>query len=379
MKLQCTQENLNTALNLITHIASRNATLPILNNVLIQADDGRIKLSATNLELGITSVVRGKVEQGGAYTVQSRLLADYIALLPREKVSLELEGGTHDLLRVRCLNFSTKIKGLVAAEFPLIPTVDQRMRYSLPVAALREAISQVIFAVTPSETRPELAGVLLHFTDSSLTLAATDSYRLAERKITLPSLAAAGAQRIIVPARTLQELLRVLGAVRDLAELEAGPTVTVTVAENQILFAVGGVELTSRLIVGQYPDYRQIIPQDANSRVTVSTAELTKAVKTASLFARSGIYDVSLEFIPSSGEVVVSSANSQLGENVARLSASVSGAPGQIVLNYRYLLDGLSSMGTEDVEFAVVDAASPCVLRPHGHDGHLYLIMPIKQ
>ncbi len=379
MKLQCTQENLNTALGLVAHIASRNATLPILNNVLIQADDGRIKLSATNLELGITSVIRGKVEQEGAYTVQSRLLADYVALLPREKVSLELEGGTHDLLRVRCANFATKIKGLVATEFPLIPAVDQHTKYTLPLTALRDAIGQVIFAVTPSETRPELSGVLLHFADGTLTLAATDSYRLAERKIALPSPAVAGEQRLIVPARTLQELLRVLGAVRDLAEHEAGPTVTVAVAENQILFAVGGIELTSRLISGQYPDYRQIIPQDANSRVTVSTAELTKAVKTASLFARSGIYDISLEFIPSSGEVVVSSANSQLGENVARLSASVSGTPGAIVLNYRYLLDGLSSMGTDDVEFAVVDAASPCVLRPHGRDGHLYLIMPIKQ
>lgn len=379
MKLQCTQENLNTALGLVGHVASRNATLPILNNVLIQADGGRIILSATNLELGITSVIRGKVEQEGAYTVQSRLLADYVALLPREKVSLELEGGTHDLLRVRCANFATKIKGLIAAEFPLIPTVDQRTKHTLPLAALRDAISQVIFAVTPSETRPELAGALLHFTNGWLTLAATDSYRLAERKIALPGPAVAGEQRLIVPARTLQELLRVLGAVREGTELEVGPTVAVTVAENQILFAVGGVELTSRLIAGQYPDYRQIIPQDANSRVTVSTAELTKAVKTASLFARSGIYDINLEFIPSSGEVVVSSANSQLGENVARLSASVSGAPGAIVLNYRYLLDGLSSMGTEDVEFAVVDAASPCVLRPHGRDGHLYLIMPIKQ
>ena len=379
MKLQCTQENLNTALSLVAHIASRNATLPILNNVLIQADDGRIKLSATNLELGITSVIRGKVEQEGAYTVQSRLLADYVALLPREKVSLELEGGAHDLLRVRCAHFATKIKGLVAAEFPLIPVVDQRVKYTLPLAALRDAMSQVIFAVTPSETRPELAGVLLHFSGDTLTLAATDSYRLAERKVALPGPAVAGEQRLIVPARTLQELLRVLGAVREGAELEAGPTVTVTVAENQILFAVGGVELTSRLIAGQYPDYRQIIPQDANSRVTVSTAELTKAVKTASLFARSGIYDISLEFIPSSGEVVVSSANSQLGENVARLPASVSGTPGAIVLNYRYLLDGLASMGTDDVEFAVVDAASPCVLRPHGRDGHLYLIMPIKQ
>lgn len=379
MKLQCTQENLNAALSLVAHIASRNATLPILNNVLIQTEGSGIKLSATNLELGITAVVRGKVEGEGSYTVQSRLLADYVALLPRDKVTLELEGGSHDLLRVRCANFSTKVKGMAAAEFPLIPTVERRAVYHVEAPQLRSAVSQVIFAVTPSETRPELSGVLLHFADHQLTLAATDSYRLAERKIALSGPAVAGEQRVIVPARTLQELLRVLGAAREGVELEGDASVTIAIAENQILFSLAGVELTSRLIAGQYPDYRQIIPQDAKGMVTIATAELLKAVKTASLFARSGIYDISLELIPGSGEVVVSSANSQLGENVTRLSGSVSGLPGQIVLNYRYLLDGLSSMDASDIEFAMVDSASPCVLRPHGRSGHLYLIMPIKQ
>ncbi|MFA5022312.1 MAG: DNA polymerase III subunit beta [Patescibacteria group bacterium] len=383
MKISCTQENLNQGLFVVSHIASKNTALPILNNVLIQAQQNTIKLSATNLEIGVNCVIRGKVEQEGDFTVQSRLLADFVSLLPKERVDL-LVGPAENLdqvMEVKCKNHSTKIKGQPATDFPLIPQVGKKNLYVLNSQNFRQAINQVVFAVSISENRPEINGVLFNFTNGKLVLGATDSYRLAEKSIALDKNSKGTNQQVIIPTRTLQELQRILGSFKDPAAISEMENVEIYLAENQILFVFGNIELVSRLVEGQYPDYRQIIPAQSNTKATLNVSQFINAIKATSLFARSGIYDVSLQFLAKDKEVVVSANNNQLGENVSKvLVESISGEDNIIVVNYRYLLDGLQNINTDQVEISIIDGASPCVIKPVGKEAdYLYIIMPIKQ
>jgi DNA polymerase-3 subunit beta len=383
MKISCTQENLNQGLFVVSHVASKNTALPILNNVLVVAKENSIKLSATNLEMGISCEIRGKVEKEGEYTVQSRLLADYISSLPKERVDLTVteenkEGG--QILTINCKNHSTKIKGQPATDFPLIPQIDKKEPYLVGYHELKQAVSQVIFAVSQAETRPEINGVLFNFSGDKLILAATDSYRLAEKSIKLEKKSKGGEQKVIVPAKTLQELQRILGSFKDPAAISQIEEIKIFLAENQILFALDSIELISRLVEGQYPDYQQIIPQQSNTTAILETAEFIGVTKTSSLFTRSGIYDISLEFMTAKKELVISSANSQLGENVSSLGAQITGDQNNIIVNFRYLLDGLQNINHDQVQLNIIDSNNPCVIRPAKKDGdYLYIIMPIKQ
>ena len=182
MKITCTQENLNQGLGFVSHIASKNTSLPILSNVLIKAEKGSLSLTTTNLEMGINCLVRGKIDKDGSYTVSSKLFNDYVSLLPNQKIEIELKD---DFLEIKCEDQDTKIKGNSAEEFPLIPQVEKKNPYICKISDLLNALSQVIFAVSVSETRPEISGIYFNFSDNVLTLTATDSYRLAEKKIKL--------------------------------------------------------------------------------------------------------------------------------------------------------------------------------------------------
>ncbi len=375
MKIFSLQENLKQGLALVGHVAGRNVNLPILNNVLIKAEEGKIRLVATNLEIGIVSTVRGKIENNGSFTVNSKIISDCINLLPNKKVGLEHKGG--DLL-IDCENYQAKAKGQSAEEFPLIPEVDKGACFSAQADEVKKAISQVIFATAASETRLELSGVLFAFAGNNLTVAATDSYRLAEKKIQIKSNSEED-KKIIVPAKTLQELLRVL-SVNLGDEVEGGgKEIKFYTSDNQILFTYGSTELVSRLIEGQYPDYQQIIPTNSKTKISIDRQELIRAVKMASLFSKAGINDVNLDFPSGKNQVVVSSVSGQTGENITKLAARVAGDDNSIVVNYRYLLEGLSNIESETIKIEVIDGNTPCVVKPEQPDGYLYIIMPIKQ
>ncbi len=391
MKLSCLQENLNQGLFVVSHVASKSSNLPILNNVLLKAEEGVLKLLATNLEMGVTCLVRGKIETEGEFTVQSKLFSDYVALLPNERVDVELKDQN---LEIKCQKLKTKIRGQGAADFPLIPPIEKKAPLVLSGQEFVRAVNQVIFSVSENEARPEISGVLLVFGKDNLTLAATDSYRLAEKKVPLKSQSKNEAS-VIVPTRTLQELLRILSGTKKIRgeEFRAGETteasdkLEIYLSENQILFSFDNIELVSRTIEGQYPNYQQIIPREYKTKAQANVAALIKLVKTASLFSKSGIFDVSLEFLKREKEIEVSSANSQLGEASSRLEAEVEGEANKIVVNYRYLLDGLENLSSELVYFELTNDTSPCLLRPvQGQKGeaksledYLYIIMPIKQ
>jgi len=387
MKITCTQENLNQGLGFVSHIASKNTSLPILSNVLIKAEKGSLSLTTTNLEMGINCLVRGKIDKDGSYTVSSKLFNDYVSLLPNQKIEIELKD---DFLEIKCEDQDTKIKGNSAEEFPLIPQVEKKNPYTCKISDLLNALSQVIFAVSISETRPEISGIYFNFSDNLLTLTATDSYRLAEKKIKLKE-KGKEAKEVIIPARTIMELFRILsglvGAGETTAEEGNNNKLEIYFEDNQVLFVVNNVELVSRIIEGQYPNYKQIIPTSHKTRAIIGVADFIKAVKTAALFSRTGIYDINLEF--KAGKFIVSSTNNQLGENKSKLESKIDGEDNKIIVNFRYLLDGLQNIDSSDVIFEMTDINNPCLLKPAESldekkqaieaEDYLYIVMPIKQ
>ncbi len=375
MKISSLQENLKQGLFLVNHVAGKNLNLPILNNILIEARDGNIKLIATNLEIGIVSTIRGKIEEEGSYTVDSKIISDFIFLLPNKKIDLKQKENS---LFIEAENNRTKISGQGAEEFPLIPSIEKRDFYSVNIQEFKKALSQVVFAVANSETRVELSGVLFNFSKDKLILVATDSYRLAEKKVLLKKESSKEEKAAIVPAKTIQEIIRVLSNLKD-GDSESEDEIKFYITENQIMFSIDPTELVSRLIEGQYPDYKQIIPGLGKTNIIANKNELIRAVKIASLFSKTGINDVNLDFPKGKNRIVVSSASGQSGENITEVEAMVDGDDNGVVLNYRYLLEGLNSVEGEGVKIEVIDGNTPCLIKPEKDDGYLYVIMPIKQ
>jgi DNA polymerase-3 subunit beta len=375
MKISCTQENLNQGLIVVSHIANKNSNLPILANILIKSEDKLLSLSATNLEIGITTQVRAKVETDGEFSIDAKLFSDFISLLPKDRMELEL---IEDNLKIECQKQKTKIKGQAASEFPLIPKIKKEKPYIIEAKEFKQAISEVIFATSLSETRPEISGVFMKL-NQQLILAATDSYRLAEKRIDLVEKSRAEEKNIIVPVKTLQEISRILSVFKDDVSLKEVENVEIYISENQIMFSYNGVDLISRLIDGQYPDYIQIIPANYKTQAKINTANLIKAVKASSLFTKSGIYDIKLEFKVASQEIIITSSSAQTGENISSLEAQINGDENNIVLNYRYLLDGLQNINAPEILLEINDNNNPCVLKSGSGKGYVYIIMPIKQ
>lgn len=371
MKFSCTKENIKEGLQAVAHIAGKHVNLPILSNVHIKAGDSTITLATTDLEIGITTTVRGKITETGEFTVSAKLLSDYIALLPNERIDVSLKGSE---LHITCGSYHTKIKGESPEDYPVIPSVEDGTPFSLPLNVWQTAISEVSFATASNETRIELSGVYVSLSAEAITFAATDSYRLAEKTIA-GSFSTQEQKGIIIPTKTLQEVLRFNAAAAN------NDKVTCTLSDNQILFQHGPTSLVSRIIEGRYPDYRQIIPEKAQqkTKVRVNRQELIRAIKAAALFSPAAVNDVHLDFPHAKKSVVVSAINTQSGESTSEVAGVLEGDDNGVVLNYRYLLDGLSHITAEDVEFSMSDATSPCVFTGVGEKGYLYVVMPIKK
>lgn len=368
MKLTCYQKNLSQGLSLVSHLALIGRTgLPILANVLLEGKKEGLYLTATNLETAIQTLVRVKIEKEGRTTLPAQLLTNYVELLPDEPLEIEL---INDSLEIKTKNYQTKIKGISADEFPIIPQIDKKNKYQLKADDLKEGLNQTAFTVALNETRMEISGLLLNFNSPSpgkLTLVGTDSYRLAEKIIDLTKNESQESQSIIVPIRTVQEILRILD---EKEEVEIYPS------ENQILFVSGQTNLISRIISGQYPNYQQIIPQESKTKALVERTALLKAIKVASLFSRAGANDISLKF--KKNKIIVSSLNSQLGENFAEVEADLTGQENEIVFNYRYLLDGLLNINQSEVTVEGTNDMTPVLIKSPAEKNYFYLVMPIR-
>lgn len=380
MKLSCTKENLAQGLSITSHVSTKNMNLPILNNVLVRADAGGLTLISTNLEIAITCSLRGKVEQQGEYTVPSKLFYDFVSLLPNEPVDIDLHD---DGLFVSCTSAKTTLKGMDASEFPLVPPVQPSEPYEISVAELSKGLARTLFATATNEARPELTGVLISIHHPSagagtITLAATDSYRLAECVMGVKT-QQGSPREVIVPSRTLAELSRILSVFRD--DVEAPESVSLELSDNQVMFRYGPVELVSRTIEGNYPDYRQIIPTNFKTKTFVDRSEVIQAIKSASLFAKTGLFDVQMKMNPQKKLVELSAQDTTRGQNSVSVKVDEGfGEENKMVLNYRYLLDGLQAAGTQGVQVQMIDAMNPCVIRPTGEgENYQYIVMPIRQ
>lgn len=383
MNLSILKENLKQGLFTVSHVAGKNINLPILNNVMVDVKKEGVKLITTNLEIGITHHIRGKVEKEGSFTVDSKVFSDYISLLPNKKISLE---KIETNLKIECENYKTKIKIEPVEDFPLIPQVEKKNKRSAKISDFRKALAKVVFATSGSESRIELSGTLFVFNKNKLVLAATDSYRLAEKIIEIKQENKENkegqedqSKQVIVPAKTVQELLRILSGLGEGEKGEENGEIEFYINDSQILFTVDGTELVSRLIEGQYPDYKQIIPTSNKTTAIINRAELVRAIKTSAIFSKTGINDINLDFPEGKGEVVISSASGSTGENIVNIEAEVKGEDNGAIVNYQYLLDGLNNMDEESVKIEVIDNNTPVMIKPTREKDYLYIVMPIKQ
>jgi len=373
MKLSCLQENLNRGLSLVGRAVATRTTLPITNNILLATDQSRLKLAATNLEMAITCWIGAKVEEEGAITVPARLLTEFISSLPNDKIDISLSPRTKTL-ELKCARFEARISGTDAKDFPPIPKVDEGIITKAEVEALRQAINQVVFAAATEESRPVLTGVDAQFNGDLLTLAAADGFRLAVFKLPLLAPVDQPAE-VIIPARTLAELNRLMGDQEEAVEITVNPN------KSQALFRLKNIELVSQLVQGTFPNYAQLIPQNYNTRMVVSVDEFLRATKTASIFARDGSGIVRLVITPGSeltpGKVTVSARSEEVGDDVGEIDATVEGAEAKIAFNGKYLTDVLSVLREPQVALETTNPSSPGVIRPVGVDNYIHVIMPM--
>lgn len=362
MKLQVTQENLNKALGTVARVANARGTLPVLANVLIKTVNNRLSIAATNLDIAITHYIGAKVTEDGSITVPARLMQDFVSSLPSDVIHLELDEYK---LHISTEQYQSVINGVSAEEFPVMPAIEKGKSWTVTGSLLKKSLQQVVMAASTDEARPVLTGVLLHVSEGTLLMAATDSYRLAEKKL--------GDQaeevELLVPGSAMQDLLRIVGDFEGDVEVMSD--------EQQVLFRVGDVELVARLIEGKYPDYRKLIPQNFSTIATLKRADLLNVTKVSSLFARESAGSITINVDEAAQNLSIRSVASQLGENTATADAKVTGT-GVITLNSRYLLDALHALSGDEVAFAFNGKVEPIVIRDPAADDYTHIIMPLK-
>jgi DNA polymerase III subunit beta len=382
MKLICTQENFRKAIYNTEKVVGKQISLPILENILLEAKKGILKTSGTNLEIGVSYKTRAKIEKEGKITIPAKLISNFISNLPaqpQEMVSLKAEDS---ILEIISGNYHAQIKGLSAQEYPIIPEKKDSYLFSFLFQELKNAVPKLLTCVSVDMARPELTGVNLTFLKSEVFLAATDSFRLAEIKIPITlespdeySLFASKVKSVIIPIQALSEIARVL--IEDVQKIK------VAVEENQFFFQVGPVDIVSRLINGKYPEYKHIIPEKFATEININREELVRAVRIASAFTNAKTGEVSLEIDPKSNMVEVFAQSQEIGLNKTKINIKVFGERQKIVFNPRYLLDGLNSANTALVRISLSGSSSPALIRMVNDkgeiiEGYSYVVMPIK-
>ncbi|MGD0877514.1 MAG: DNA polymerase III subunit beta [Anaerolineales bacterium] len=373
MKVNVLQESLARGLGIVSRAVSPRSTLPVLSNVLVASDEGRLRLSATNLELGITCWIGAKIEEEGSTTVPARTFVDLVGTLPQEQVSLSLATATQTL-NVRCGASNTDIKCIDAQEFPPLPVPEMEGAILLNVADFKDMISQVIFAASADEARPVLMGVLVSVDKDTITMAAADGFRLSVRKGTL-SQPVPQPLTAIIPARALGELARIASDGNEMISM------VMPKGRGQVIFRLKEVELVSQLIDGTFPDYQQIIPRSYKSRTILSTPALLKACKQAEIFAREGSNVARLD-IKSAGDlepgaVEISAQSEETGSNETIVAATIEGVGLLIAFNVKYMREVLEVVKSPNVVLETSAANAPGVIRPVGDDNFLHVIMPM--
>ncbi len=373
MKVSCLQENLAQGLSVVARAVAPRSTLPVLGNVLVATENGQLRLSATNLEMGISCWIGTKIEEDGSTTIPARTFVDLVNTLPNDRVDMELTVRTQTL-NVRCGAFNNDIKCIDAQEFPPMPPPDLDDGLSLNVEDLRDMINQVTFAASTDDARPVLTGVLLEIDGGELTLAAADGFRLSVRTAHLSS-PSAGPIRVIIPARALSELSRVISNGDETVSMILPPN------RGQVIFRSKSVEVVSQLIEGTFPDYKGIIPTGYATRSVLPKDAFLKACKAADIFAREAAHSARLNINPGSeltpGTMEVSATAAETGSNETVVDGTIEGEPIEIAFNVRFLVDVLSVLNTPNVALETTNSSSPGLIRAVGNDDFIHVIMPM--
>ncbi len=370
MRLTCLQENLSRALNIVGRAVATRTTLPVTQNVLLATDQGRLKLSATNLEIAINTWIGGKIETDGAITVPARLLTDFVNSLPAGPIDIAM---TPKPLGIQLTSgrFEARLLGTDAEEFPPIPSVEEGIGIRILPKTLRSAINQVAFAAATEDSRPVLTGVKIELEGDTVTLAAADGFRLA---VHTAKLAASIPTPIsfIVPGRTLTELNRLL------VDQEEPMEFTVTPQRSQVMFHMKDLELVSQLVQGTFPNYKQLIPESYGTRTVVKLQDLSRAVRAAAIFARDGSGIIRIQISPGTpGKLVISARAEELGDNTGEIDAQVEGEDAKVAFSSKYLNDVLAVISRDEVALETTTASSPGVIRPVGADDYVHVVMPM--
>ncbi|KPL82067.1 hypothetical protein SE15_13220 [Thermanaerothrix daxensis] len=373
MKLTVQQPHLAHGLSLVSRAVATRSTLPVLSNVLLATDEGRLRLSATNLELGISCWIPAQIAEEGALTVPARTLSDMVSVFPSESIALGLKVGSGNILSLQCSSSQAELRGISADEFPPMPAPDSSDGLVFKAAELKEMIQQVVFAASTDENRPVLQGVLIEIAGEEVTFAATDGFRISVRKMTLETPAAAPL-RLIVPARALNELARIL------TDGEQTVTMLVPPGRGQVVFRQREVELVSQLIEGNFPDYKVIIPRAARTHVVLSTGAFAKACRQAEIIAREGNNVVRLNLQPRAdapGLVEVSAQSEQTGATQVSLDANIEGPGLLIAFNVRFLREVLDVIKTPSFALEMNANNAPVTIRPIGDESFIHVLMPM--
>lgn len=373
MKVSVLQENLAHGLSIVSRAVSPRSTLPVLGNVLVASDEGRLRLSATNLELGITCWIGAKIEEEGSTTVPARTFTDLVSTLPPDRVNMELNVRTQTL-NVRCGASVTDLKCIDSQEFPPMPVPDMDDGLQINVTDLKEMIQQVVFAASTDEARPILTGVLVTVEDTLITMAAADGFRLSVRTAEL-SAPSPGPISAVIPARALSELARISSNGDQVVTMIIPPR------SGRVIFRTKDTELVSQLIEGTFPDYQQIIPRSYQNRTVLSTASFLKACKQAEIFAREGSLIARVSILPGGelqpGAVEISGQSEETGSNQTVVDSSSEGPPILIAFNVRFLREVLDVIKSPNVALETTADTSPGVIRPVGEDTFFHVIMPM--
>lgn len=375
MKLGCLQENLKRGVAIVSHAVASKSTLPVLSNILLTTEGGRLRLQSTNLEIGITAWIGAKIEENGAVTVPAKLLQDFIGNLPNDTIFMTLDERTQTV-HLRCGRAEADIKGIEADEFPAIPTVKaDSPTVQIAPDQLRSAINQVAFAAATDDTmRPVITGVLLRLRDTSATFVAIDGFRLAVKTLQLAEPVREPLE-VIIPARALQEVSRII------ADSESPVQITITPKGGQVLFHTETVDLVSRLIEGKFPDHERMIPKQHTTRSVVDRGALLQSTRQTSVFAASSANTVKVVMEPGGdlapGRLTLSANAAEVGGNTSEVEGQIQGEGGQIAMNVKYIQDALNALPTAQVALEMQSAASPGVFRPVGDDSLLILVMPM--
>jgi DNA polymerase-3 subunit beta len=365
MRLTCSQKDLSNALTITNKAVDVNNTLPVLNNVLLKAEGKRLYFTATNLEIAITYWIETDIKNEGEVTIPSKLLTNYINYLKDEKINISAEEG--DMV-VKTEDSTTKIKGIPATEFPPIPSVEKEGGFTIKARDFKQAIREVVFASSLNTTRPVLSGVFFIVDKDKMKMVATDSYRLAEKVMTVKKVS--GDVRCIIPAKTIIELGFILDTLKDDEDVD------VAISKNQVLFTVGAVKLISRLIEGQFPHYDQIIPKSSKTKVYFEVTPFTLVLKRINIFAKENNNKVI--FKTSKEGVVVTTDTTQYGEGEVTLKNKTEGENNEIALNSQFILDVLNNVDCDEVVFEIGDKITPVIVKPKDRSDYTHIIMPLK-